>query len=72
MYTIYWMNKHNKDWTEDVIYIDKQDAVDILVGQGYTFVGGWYKRKELGWEGDTRAMICPMKVYKKQSIKEVK
>lgn len=64
LYTIYWMNQHNKDWTEDVLYT-KEQAKQVLEEKGYRLNGGWYTRKQVGWEGDTRAMICKMAIYQR-------
>lgn len=61
--TIYWMNQHHQDWTEDVLYT-KEQAKTLLESQGYQLNGGWYTREQVGWEGNTRAMICHMSIFK--------
>lgn len=62
MYTIYWMNSRNQDWTESILYTEEQ-AKEVLKSQGYQLSGDWYTRKQIGWEGDTKAKICKMTIY---------
>jgi hypothetical protein len=57
------MNQHDKDWTDDFLFRTKEEAVKYLEEQGYRLSNGWYRRKQVGWEGDTRALICSMKIY---------
>lgn len=62
MFGIYWMNQHDKDWTDDVLFDTYDEAEKELIKQGYSLSNGWYRRKEIGWEGNTRALVTRFKM----------
>lgn len=63
MFYIYWMNKNNRDWVGDEGFETRADAVKFLKEQGYSLQSGWFRRKQVGWEGETRALIGRLKLH---------
>lgn len=61
MFGIYWMNQHDKDWTDEVLYDTYDEAKEELIKQGYSLKNGWYRREAIGWEGNTRALVTRFK-----------
>lgn len=63
MFYVYWMNKHDKDWIDDFYFETHAEAVKYIEAQGYRLSNGWYRRKPIGWEGETRALVGRLELY---------